>query len=96
MAKRTRKWYGLALAAAAGLLIAYAHTRGLYDRYSAYQASENEVRELEQRLRQLKREEEALARRVHGLEHDPLEIEANLRETKNLVRPGERIYRIIE
>lgn len=87
-----RYWLMLAVIAAASAV--YVDKRGLVDLYENYQQSAHEVQVLQNDLERLRAEESGLRRRVEGLENDPVEMEAAIRQRKNLVRPGEIIFRV--
>ncbi len=87
-------WYWLVLLALAGLLGAYVHYRDLHGRYLRYQQSEDDVRWLQDEREALEEKERSLRRRVERLDTDPVEMEAESRRSKNLVREGETIYQI--
>jgi cell division protein FtsB len=90
----SRKTYWIALAVVLALCVAYAYQRDLYGLYRHRQSSEIRVRELRQELDELEQREQQLTERVNGLDSDPVEMEAAIRRNKNLVREGEKVYRI--
>lgn len=94
MPERRRRWFWLALVVLVGLLAAYVQRRDLYRLHGNYVESEDEVERLHTRLEVLNQEEAELDKRVDGLDSDPLEMEAAIRRSKNLVRQGETIYRV--
>ncbi|MBI4558623.1 MAG: septum formation initiator family protein [Candidatus Hydrogenedentes bacterium] len=89
-------WYGLTLLSVSVLAVAYAQARDLYGRYLGHQDRQTEVRALEDQVRQLERHQAELQQRAQQLRNDDIEMEAAVRRTKKLVRPGEKIYRIVE
>ncbi len=86
--------YWIALAATIAVSAIYVDKRGLRELYDSFEQSAHEVRLLEKELDRLKTEESGLRRRVEGLESDPVEMEAAIRQRKNLVRPGETVFRV--
>lgn len=88
------KGYVIALLVTIGLTAAYVWHRDLRGKYEYYLENEEYVQTVEGQLEALKREEERLQERVDGLGNDPVEVEADLRRDKKLVRPGERIFRV--
>ncbi len=87
-------WYWAALALFAIGLVAYARRHDLVGLYSEYRYSQTEVRQLEARLDDLRKEEMALERRVEDLDTDPLAVESEIRRSKGYVREGEKIFRV--
>ena len=77
-----------------GLTVGYVVHRDLADQYDFYMENEEYVRSMREQLRILTAEEQRLQQRVDGLTSDPVEVEADIRRNKGLVRPGERIMRI--
>ncbi len=94
MPRRGSGWYWIAMAVVLVGITAYARHHDLMGLYDGYQESEREVGELEVRLESLKIEETALNSSVHGLDTDPLAIEAAIRRSKGFVRKGETVYRV--
>lgn len=76
------------------LVSCYAWYRDLVGRYMVYQESQESVNQLMAENQELMRERDFLRKRVDRLGNDPIEIEAAIRRTRNLVREDERIYRI--
>jgi len=87
-------WYWVAVAAAAVALGVYAERQNLAGLYEEYRYSQDEVRQLEQRLDDLRADEGALKRHVEDLDSDPLAVEAEIRRSKGLVREDEKIFRV--
>jgi len=87
-------WYWAALALFAVGSVAYAHRHDLVGLYSEYRYSQQEVRRLETRLDDLRKEESALERRVEDLDTDPLAVETEIRRSKGFVREGEKVFRV--
>lgn len=79
---------------ATGLTVGYVIHRDLAGQYTFYQENEEYVRAMREQQRALTAEEQRLTQRVEGLTSDPVEVEADIRRSKGLVRPGERILRI--
>lgn len=90
----TGRTYWLMLAVMIAVSMVYVDKRGLVDLYADYQHSVHDVQVLQKDLDRLKSEEAGLRRRVEGLENDPVEMEAAIRQRKNLVRPGEIVFRV--
>lgn len=88
----TRYWLGLAVVAA--LTAVYAYERDLVGQYLNYQRSRSEFRDMQRHVEESRTKEELARRRVEMLRSDPVEIEAAVRRDKNLLRAGERVYRI--
>ncbi len=86
--------YLLALALTIGLTAAYVVHRDLPGQYKFYLRSTNYVQGLQSQLDALKQEEARLKTRTDGLNSDPVEMEADIRRDKNLVRPGETVFRV--
>jgi cell division protein FtsB len=77
-----------------GLTVGYVVHRDLAGQYNFYKENEEYVRTMREQLSILTAEEQRLQQRVEGLTSDPVEVEADIRRSKGLVRPGERIVRI--
>ncbi|MCC6699040.1 MAG: septum formation initiator family protein [Candidatus Hydrogenedentes bacterium] len=86
--------YILVFLAATGLTVAYVVHRDLAGQYDFYKQNEDYVRGMREQLQTLASEEQRLRERVDGLTSDPVEVEADIRRNKGLVRPGEHIIRI--
>jgi cell division protein FtsB len=87
-------WYWTALALFAIGLVVYARRHDLVGLYSEFRYSQTEVRQLQARLDDLRKEETALERRVEDLDTDPLAVETEIRRSKGYVREGEKIFRV--
>jgi len=74
--------------------VMYAERRNLFARYFEHEAREGQVDTVRQQCEELQKEIDSSRRRVENLGSDPLEIEAAIRRSKDLVREGEKIYRI--
>ena len=88
------RWYWLALIAMAGLLLLYAEHRGLSAKLTEYRDSEAQAEAKRVERDRAVGEVERLTRQVEQLDSDPVEVEASIRRSKNLVREGETIYRV--
>jgi len=88
------KGYVIALLVTIGLTAAYVWHRDLRGKYEYYLENEEYVQTVHAQLDSLKQEEKRLQERVDGLGNDPVEVEADLRRDKKLVRPGEKIFRV--
>jgi len=84
----------LALLVLLGLTALYVSQRDLEGLYLQYRQSGQQVEVLRQKANTLKEKEARLKERVNHLESDPIEMEAAIRQRKNLVRPGETVYRV--
>ena len=87
-------WYWVCIVAVAVALGLYSQRQDLAGLYREFRYSQDEVRQLEQRLEDLRAEEQALKQHVEDLDNDPLAVEAEIRRSKGLVRSDERIYRV--
>ena len=87
-------WYWAAVALFAIGLIAYARRHDIVGLYSGYRYSQKEVKQLEARLDDLRKEESALQQRVEDLDTDPLAVEKEIRRSKGWVREGEKVFRV--
>ena len=94
MLSRRVTGYWVALGAFLALVAGYVHWRDLPGRHRQYLQSGETVRGLSREADRLKQETEELRRRVEYLGSDPVELEAAIRRSENLVREGETIYRI--
>jgi len=94
MSRLRESWYWLSVGAVALALGLYAMRQDLFGLYRDYGYSQDEVRQLEQRLDDLQAEEQALKQHVEDLDNDPLAVEAEIRRSKGLVRSDEKIYRV--
>ena len=88
--------YILAFIGCAALAAAYAVQRDIRGRYEAQRQHQQAVDAARRQVESLERELVQHKERVEGLDHDPVEIEASVRRVRQLVRPGETVYRIIE
>jgi len=94
MFRRFSTSYILAFLIVTGLTVGYVVHRDLAGQYNFYKENEEYVRTMREQLRILTAEEQRLQQHVEGLTSDPIEVEADIRRNKGLVRPGERIVRI--
>ena len=94
MFRSFNRGYILMFLVVTGLTVGYVVHRDLAGQYNFYQENEEYVRTMREQLRVLTAEELRLQQRVEGLTSDPVEVEAGIRRSKGLVRPGERIIRI--
>ena len=92
--QQNKGWYWLVLLVAAVLTLLYAERRNLYIRYMEHVETKKEVLEGQKQCEKLEAEAEATRQRIQHLGTDPIEIEAAIRRSKDLVREGEKIYRI--
>jgi cell division protein FtsB len=74
--------------------VTYAKRRDLLARYIEHEVREEQVSAVKQQCEDLQKEIDSSRRRVENLGGDPLEIEAAIRRSKDLVREGEKVYRI--
>lgn len=94
MTRKGGAWYWLALLVLLGLTAVYVSQRDLEGLYLQYRQSGQQVEVLRQKADALNEKEARLKERVDHLESDPIEMEAAIRQRKNLVRPGETVYRV--
>lgn len=94
MVRERKGWYGLALIVAVGLTAWYVYNRDLWGLYTDHQKYDAQIRAVREQNKELETEIDASRRRIGQLGDDPIEIEAAIRQTKDLVREGERVYRI--
>lgn len=94
MRRLRESWYWLSIVAIAIALGLYAQRQNLAELYRDYRYSQDEVRQLETRLEDLRADEQALKQHVEDLDNDPLAVEAEIRRSKGLVRSDEKIYRV--
>lgn len=88
--------YILLFIGCAALAAAYAVQRDLQGRFEERRQHQQAVEAARQQVDALDRELEQHKARVEGLDNDPVEIEASVRRVRQLVRPGETMYRIEE
>jgi cell division protein FtsB len=86
--------YVVAVLLVALVTVFYANRRNLLERYLEHGAREDQIGAEQQQCAELQKEIDSTRRRVENLDSDPLEIEAAIRRSKDLVREGETIYRI--
>jgi len=91
---RLRLGYWLTLLGVGVLAAVYAERRELGRRYEEYRRNEMEVQTKRLECEALEQRIQASRQRVDSLGNDLLEIEADIRRNKTLVREGEIIYRI--
>ncbi|HOT51236.1 MAG TPA: septum formation initiator family protein, partial [Candidatus Hydrogenedentes bacterium] len=72
----------------------YMSERRLVERYSGHQQMQQQTQAAKEQIQRLEKEIENTRRRIEHLGSDPMEIEAAIRRSKDLVREGEKIYRI--
>ncbi|GEM_PF-843164 len=94
MSQQTRNRYMMVVVAVTGIVCAYAFHRDLLSLYNKYCEREAAVQRLRQSVREAQALEDDLSRRVDGLDHDAVEMEAAIRRNKELIREGETIYRV--
>ena len=86
--------YLLVVVLAVLLAALYAGRRNLPGRYIEHEERQGQLDAARKECEDLRKEIDASERRVNNLGSDPLEIEAAIRRSKDLVREGEKIYRI--
>jgi cell division protein FtsB len=86
--------YVVVVALVALVTVLYANRRNLLGRYLEHEVREDQISAGQQQCEELQKEIDSTRRRVENLDSDPLEIEAAIRRSKDLVRKGEKIYRI--
>jgi cell division protein FtsB len=94
MVRRSGIFYLLALLALVGGLVYYVHERDLESLHVQYQQTGQQVEALRKQVENRKIEEKRLQQRARDLQSDPVEMEAAIRQRKNLVRKGETVYRV--
>ncbi len=94
MSRSFNRGYILVFLLVTGLTVAYVIHRDLVGQYNFYQRNEEYVRTKREQLQALTAEEARLQERVDGLTSDPVEVEADIRRSKGLVRPGEHVIRL--
>jgi len=94
MEKKRDKWFWVSVTLVVTVSVIYADRHDLYGRYVAHQTSLEDVRQQELKRDALKQEIEGTQKVVSNLSDDPLEIEAAVRRSRDLVRQGETVYRI--
>jgi cell division protein FtsB len=72
----------------------YTGRRNLFGRFIEHQRQQERVDAARRQTEDLRKEIDSSGRRVENLGNDPIEIEAAIRRSKDLVREGEKIYRI--
>lgn len=91
-----RLGYTLAVIVVVGLTVAYAKHRSLHARYQELKKDQVDIQTMLRECEALDRQLEESRDWVKSRADTPLEIEADSRRTKNLVREGETIYRLEE
>mgnify|MGYP002412991844 CR=1 FL=1 len=76
------------------LTAVYLERRDLLGRYIEHRTKQKQVNATREQCEDLKKEIDSSRRRVDNLGSDPIEIEAAIRRSKDLVREGEKVYRI--
>lgn len=94
MQRHSKVWYWAAFGLVVAAMVYYAHERNLYGRYIEYRQSQQTVKDRQAELDRLEQREKHLVRHVERLNNDPLEMEASIRESKHLIREGERVFRV--
>lgn len=94
MNNRDTIWFVLALVIVAIVTFGYVNRRHLVERYSQHQRVQQQTQAAKEQSRRLEKEIEGTRQRIEHLGSDPTEIEAAIRRSKDLVREGEKIYRI--
>lgn len=94
MRHKSRWLYWISFILVALLLAVYVERRDLWGRFEKYRQDRNEIRALQSQLGSLVKEEQRRKGHVANLGTNPIEIEAAIRRSKHLVRPGETIYRV--
>ena len=94
--RASKGWYWLILLVTAVLTLLYVERRNLYARYREHVDMEMSVKQTQEQCERLEREAETARQHIQNLGTDPIEIEAAIRRSKDLVREGEKIYRIQE
>jgi len=94
MDNRDTAWFVLAFVLVTGLTLWYVGGRKLVERYGRHQDVQQQTQAAKEQARRLESEIDNTRQRIKHLGSDPMEIEAAIRRSKDLVREGEKIYRI--
>ena len=94
MDNRDTVWFMLALVLVSALTLWYMGGRRLVERYGGHQQMQQQTQAAKEQVQRLEKEIDNTRRRIEHLGSDPMEIEAAIRRSKDLVREGEKIYRI--
>lgn len=94
MSNRDTVWFVLALVLVTTLTLWYVGGRKLVERYSQHQHMQQQTQAAKEQSVRLEKEIANTRERIEHLGSDPTEIEAAIRRSKDLVREGEKIYRI--
>jgi cell division protein FtsB len=94
MNNRDTIWFVLALVLVSSMTLWYVGGRKLVERYNQHQQVQQQTQAAKGQSQRLEKEIDNTRQRIEHLGSDPMEIEAAIRRSKDLVREGERIYRI--
>ncbi|MCX5758152.1 MAG: septum formation initiator family protein [Candidatus Hydrogenedentes bacterium] len=94
MNSRDTIWFVLALVLVTSMTLWYVGGRKLVERYSQHQQVQQQTQAAKEQSQRLEKEIGSTRERIEHLGSDPMEIEAAIRRSKELVREGEKIYRI--
>ncbi len=86
--------YWIALVAVVAGTAGYAYHRDLAACWRDYLDSQKETQAIEREHDALRAERDKLKEDVQRLKTDPVEVEQSIRQNKNLVREGEKVYRV--
>jgi len=74
----------------------YVQQREMSSRYKELQQTELEIERMKEEIQSLEEKVSAARLKVQSLVSDPTEIEATIRQERQLSRPGEQVFRIEE
>lgn len=95
MLKEILTWLlGLGLVVLVGY--GYVQQREMSSRYQELQQTELEIERMKEEIKSLEEKVSAARLKVESLVNDPTEIEATIRQERQLTRPGEQVFRIEE
>lgn len=96
MARRKTRWFAMTFLLVVALTALYVVKRDILVRRDLYFQKQNEVLNAQKHKEALETQVNDARARVRNLNSDPVEKEASVRRTKNLVRENEKVYRLEE
>ena len=94
MTRERKGLFGLVAILLIGASVWYAVRRDLYGRFLEHKHREAQIQTVHTQNKELEADIASTRQRIERLGDDPLEIETAIRQNKDLVREGERVYRI--
>ena len=94
MMRERKGLFGLVAIILIAASVWYAMRRNLYGRYLEHKRQDAQIQSVREQCKELEADVEASRQRIGRLGDDPLEIETAIRQNKDLVREGEKVYRI--